>query len=299
MIDNVTNINLANLPPFTEYDFLVKITIVFTAIWIVKSIIFNIIYKNTENAGLIYATRKIFSYVLTALVFFTIIYAYFRYYKYIGTLIGLFSAGLAISLKDPISNIAGWFFIISRRPLEVGDRIKIGDFSGDVIDIRMFQFTLMEVGDWVDGDQSTGRIIHIPNGKILIEEIINYSKGYQFLWDEISVLVTFESDWKKAKYILTQIITKHTEHLGKRAEKQIKEANKNYKIAQFKHLTPIVYTKLEESGIKLTMRYLTEPRKRRGIENLLWEEILEKFEVHNDIELAYPTTRIYRRIEEQ
>lgn len=277
------------------YVFFIKMITLILLMWAIKTVIFKIICRNIKDTKVIYTVRKLFSYIITILTGLLLVYAYIRYYKYVGTLLGLFSAGLAISLKDPISNLAGWFFVISRRPFEVGDRMKIGKFSGDVIDIRLFEFTLMEIGDWVEGEQSTGRIIHVPNGKVLVQEVINYSKGFQFIWDEISVLITFESDWKKAKYILTQIITRHTEHLAKRAEKHIKEANKNYKIAQFKHLTPIVYIKVEDSGVKLTMRYLSEPRKRRVIENLLWEEILEKFEENKEIQLAYPTMRIYKR----
>ena len=67
---------------------------------------------------------------------------------------------------------------------------------------RIFMFTLMEIGNWVDADQSTGRVIHIPNGKVFKEVLANYSKGFQYIWNEIPVLVTFESNWKKAKEIL-------------------------------------------------------------------------------------------------
>ncbi|PTB90820.1 mechanosensitive ion channel protein MscS, partial [Marivirga lumbricoides] len=84
----------------------------------------------------------------------------------LGTFLGLVSAGLAIALQVPIVNLAGWLFIMIRKPFEVGDRIEIDDNSGDVIDIRFFQFTINEIGNWVDSDQSTGRIIHIPNGKV-------------------------------------------------------------------------------------------------------------------------------------
>jgi small-conductance mechanosensitive channel len=74
------------------------------------------------------------------------------------TYLGLVSAALVIALQDPITNFVGWVFIISRRPFEIEDRIQIGEDAGDVIDIRFFQFSLNEIGNWVDADQSTGRI---------------------------------------------------------------------------------------------------------------------------------------------
>ena len=86
-----------------------------------------------------------------------------------------------------------------RKPLKVGDRVQIGDVTGDVIDIRIFQFSVIEIGNWVDADQSTGRIIHIPNGTIFIKWQANYTAGFEYIWNEIPVLVTFESDWKTAK----------------------------------------------------------------------------------------------------
>ncbi len=84
------------------------------------------------------------------------------------------SAGLAIALQGPITNLAGWPFILWRRPLDVGDLIQIGDYAGDVINIRIFQFTLLEIGNWVDADQSIGRIIHIPNGDVFSKSLASY-----------------------------------------------------------------------------------------------------------------------------
>src|SRR3989441_12617332 len=110
-------------------------------------------------------------------------------------------SGLAIALKDPVTNLAGWIFIVWRRPFEVSDRVEIGGHKGDVIDIRLLQFTLNEIGNWVNADQSSGRIIHIPNGKVFTEPVANYDKGFKYIWNEVPVLVTFESDWRQAKAI--------------------------------------------------------------------------------------------------
>ncbi|MBN1902288.1 mechanosensitive ion channel family protein [Candidatus Sumerlaeota bacterium] len=210
----------------------------------------------------------------------------------IATFFGLVSAGLAIALHDPIANFAGWLFIIWRQPFHVGDRIQIGEFQGDVIDIRVFQFTVLEIGNWVDSDQSTGRIIDIPNGKVLREGLANYTKGFEYIWHEIPVLVTFESDWKKAKEILTKIVNEKVEHLTPDATKQLQSAARKYLIL-FHHLTPIVYTTVKSSGVLLTIRFMTKPRQRRGTDEMIWEAILDAFQKEPDIDLAYPTTRFY------
>ena len=211
--------------------------------------------------------------------------------------LGLVSAGVAIALKDPLTNLAGWSFIVWRRPFEVGDRIEIGGHKGDVIDIRLFQFTLNEIGVWVDADQSTGRIIHIPNGKIFTDPVANYDRGFSYIWNEVPVVVTYESNWKRAKEILTAIAFKHAEHLTAQAEQDLLSASRQYLI-NYTKLTPIVYTSAVDHGIKLSVRYLIEPRRRRGTVNAIWEDILTEFATCPDIDLAYHTVRSFRTTEE-
>jgi small-conductance mechanosensitive channel len=105
-------------------------------------------------------------------------------------------------------------------------------------------------------------------------------------------LVTFESDWKKAKIILVDIAQRHAEHLSNAAETKLKEAAKKFMIL-YTHLTPVVYTKVADCGVLLTIRYLCEPRKRRSTEQDIWEDILVEFAQYNDIDFAYPTIRYY------
>lgn len=212
-------------------------------------------------------------------------------FKNFSTFLGLFSAALAISLKDIITNIAGWLYIVWRKPFIVGDRIQIGTTSGDVVDTRLFHFTLMEIGNWVENDQSTGRIIHMPNHKIITEPLANYGQGFQYIWNEIPVLLTFESDWKKAKKILLKVAEKHAEHLSAEAEQKVRMAARKYMII-YNYLTPIVYVSVKDSGIQLTMRYLCEPRKRRITMDEIWEDILQEFSMYKDLQFAYNTQRV-------
>jgi small-conductance mechanosensitive channel len=191
--------------------------------------------------------------------------------------------------------VAGWIFIMWRKPFSIGDRIQVGSYAGDVIDIRLFKFSLVEIGNWVDADQSTGRVIHLPNSLIISEVIANYTRAFEFIWNEIPVLVTFESNWQKAKKILLDIAEKHAAHMTGDAEKRIKEASKRYMIF-FTALTPTVYTSVRDCGVLLTIRYLISPRNRRGSEQAIWEEILTAFAACTDIDFAYPTQRFYHNV---
>ncbi len=209
------------------------------------------------------------------------------------TYLGLLSAGLAIALQGPLTNLFGWLFIIIRRPFEVGDRVQIEGDAGDVIDIRIFEFTLLEIGNWVEADQSTGRVLHIPNGKVFKEALANYNKGFEYIWHEISVTITFESNWEKAKGILQDIVQQNAAHLSTDAPDRIKRASQRYPI-MYTHITPIVYTQVAASGVLFTIRYLCEPRQRRASEEAIWEDVLRRFAPHPDIEFAYPTQRFYQ-----
>ena len=159
-------------------------------------------------------------------------------------------------------------------------------------------FSLMEVGNWVEDEQSTGRLIHVPNGLIFQKTLANYGKGFQYIWNEIQILLTFESDWKKAKGILIKIAESHSENLSEQAEKKLKTAAKKYMIFLSKKLTPIVYTSVKDCGVQLTIRHLCEPHNRRTATHGIWEDILTALEKEKNINFAYPTTRFYDRKEE-
>jgi small-conductance mechanosensitive channel len=267
-------------------------------LWLVRRIVLGFVYRRVQDPWGRYRWRKGLTYALVTAGFVIIGGTWLT--AGVGELLrflGILSAGLAIALKEPLSNFAGWAFIIWRRPFEVGDRVQIGPHAGDVIDLGLFQFTLNEIGAWVDADQSSGRIIHIPNGKVFTDPVANYNKGFRYIWNEVPVVVTFESDWRKAKQILGKIAVKHAEHLTQQAEQELLAASQQYLI-NYRKLTPIVYTKVVNDGVQLTIRYLIEPRKRRGTEHAIWEEILTEFAAAPDIDLAYHTTRGFKYTEE-
>jgi small-conductance mechanosensitive channel len=282
-------------------DTLTKIVVsvsIFIVLYLLQLATLHVIWRRTKNIKVRYQWKRTLSFIYPFLGLILVFAVWLQAFQQFGAFLGLFTAGLAIAMKDPLTNLAGWFFIIFRHPFVVGDRVQIEEHAGDVIDIRLFQFTILEIGNWVEADQSTGRIIHLPNGKVFTEPQINYSTGFDYIWNEIQIRLTFESNWEKAKNILTDIINKHAENIDQAAQREIFEASKNYLI-HYTHLTPYVYLKVKEFGIMLTIRYLCNPRRRRGSENEIWQEILTRFRDHDDIRFAYPTTRFYTRTEEQ
>jgi len=264
---------------------------------LLRAVTLRIIWRRTEDVQVRYRWQKTVTYVTVITGFFLVIRVWFAGIQSIATFFGLITAGLAIALKDLVTSLAGWLFLLWRRPFVVGDRIQIGNYRGDVIDIRVFKFSLIEIGNWVDAEQSTGRIVHVPNHLIFTDPLANYSQGFPYIWHEIPVLITFESNWVKAKKILFEIAQTSSHQFSEAAAKRIKEASKKFMVF-YTTLTPTVYTTVKDSGVLLTIRYMTEPRKRRGSEQEIWEAILTRFGKCNDIDFAYPTQRFYDNLQE-
>lgn len=300
------NINIENFTQWFEHTLgisgalqakLITSIVIIFILWLLRRIILTIAFRKNSDIRFQYRLRKSTVYIASIIGFLLLGRMWFEGFQSLATFLGLLTAGLAIALRDPLVNLAGWLFIIWRKPFEVGDRIQVANYAGDIIDIRIFQFTIMEIGNWVDSDQSTGRIIHIPNGKVFTDVQANYTTGFNYIWNEIPVLVTFESNWRKAKEILTNIINKHAEHLSSSAQEKIKEASRKFMIF-YNKLTPIVYTNVKDSGVMLTIRYLCDPRNRRFTEQAVWEDVLDEFSKCDDIDFAYPTQRFYNNVKE-
>ncbi|GAB4222636.1 MAG: mechanosensitive ion channel [Acidobacteriota bacterium] len=265
--------------------------------WAIRFVALRIVHRRVESPRALYQWRKGLTYSTWVLAILFVGRIWFRGFEDLSTFLGLLSAGLAIALQDPIVNLVGWMFLVVRQPFRVGDRIEIGGLRGDVIDIRLFQFSVLEIGNWVDADQSTGRVVHVPNGRVFREPQANFTEGFPYIWNELAVLVTFESNWREAKRLLQEIADAHAASIRDEVAERVRQAARRYMI-YYRHLTPTVYTSVADSGVNLTVRYLCEARRRRSTAEALWEAILDAFSRRDDIDFAYPTYRIYRNPEE-
>lgn len=209
------------------------------------------------------------------------------------TIFTVVGAGLAISLRETLMSFFGWGFIATRSPYKAGDRIEINGICGDVIDIRLLHTTMMEIRGWVDADQSTGRLVHVPNSAVFLHQVYNYTRGFHYLWNELVVTVTFRSDWQAAREIMLDLAGESAAIVEQQVRKEIKQMAHEYLIF-YTILTPFVYVRIVENGIRLTLRYLCEARKRRGTEHALTIIMLAKFKEHGGIEMAYPALGISR-----
>ena len=261
-------------------------------IWLGRRMFLRFLERHVSDPRHHRKARRALSYVIAVIAAVLLWRIWLGGLGSLGTFLGLLSAGVAVAMQDTIANIAARAYILWLKPFQEGDRIEIDDTKGDVIHTGLFHFSLLEVGKWVEADQSTGRIVHVPNNSILRRPLFNYTAGFKYVWHEIPITITFESNWKSAKEILSSIAQQTVGHLARDAEEQIRKSKRKFVIV-YKKLSPAVFTSVAASGVKFTLRYLTDPRRRRGTEESLWERILKEFGQRDDIDFAYPTQRFY------
>ena len=182
---------------------------------------------------------------------------------------------------------------MTKRSFEIGDRIELGGIKGDVIDIEVFNTTVLEIGNWVEADQSTGRLVTVPNSSVFKQPYFNYSRGFEFIWNEIKVTITFESNCAKAEAIMLKHAEVNAKEMEELVKKKINKMTLRYMI-HFDKLTPSVYTDIKDSGVELSLRYLTHAEKRRTSHDKISRLILGDFEKMPDVSFAYTTYRIVK-----
>ncbi len=210
--------------------------------------------------------------------------------------LGLIGAAITFALQRPIMNFAGWINLVITRPFKINDRIYIKDIGmGDVYKIDTMHIYLREISETSSGSgESTGRNLIIPNAYILTNAITNYTKGSPYVWDDLEVVVTYESDWKKAEKLIFEAAN---EIVGEEMKK-LAEIWKNQprKFAKTKiQYSPLTRISLLDSGISIKIRYLVNTLEWADTKTRIVKNILEKLEPVEDVEIAYPHMEIIYR----
>ena len=243
------------------------------------------IVRRTTDARMRYTIRKATSLLFLVLSTAIVLRIFIPNPEALLVAYGLMGAGVAIALQDLFKNFAGSITLFLGGSFQVGDRVEINGTYGDVIDIGLFYTTLLEIREWVDGDQATGRILSLPNGAVLNGVVKNYTKHHPFLWDEISVVVTSESNWRQAMHILGTIGFEKTEAAVVDGRVSLQKLRQQFYI-DARSLEPVVFMKDHEYGTELTLRYIVSAKERRQLQSELWERITTTFAAEPDIAMA-------------
>ncbi|REK03527.1 MAG: mechanosensitive ion channel family protein [Bacteroidetes bacterium] len=255
----------------------VTLVLAVVIIWTIIKLLKSRWASNLEDKDHRYRFRKVLDltgYFLMILAF-TIIYS-----NKLGGLtvaLGVAGAGIAFALQEVIASVAGWLAIMFAGFYKTGDRVQLGGIKGDVIDISVLRTTIMETGQWVDGDLYNGRIVRIANSFVFKEPVFNYSGDFPFLWDEIKIPVQYGSNYEKAKDIFSAIAVEVVGDYTKMSNQTWEKLVRKYMIENAQ-TEPMVTLIANDNWVEFTLRYVVSFKKRRMTKDMLFTKILKAVE---------------------
>lgn len=229
--------------------------------------------ERLEQASVKYNLRRILGAIVWCLIGLIVVSVMFADWYTAVVSVGMVSLTFGFALQTPITSLLGWIYILVRAPYRVGDRIKLGNLGGDVIDVSYFDTTLWEFGgDYLSTDHPSGRIIRIPNSCILNSAVINYTWPlFPYIWNEIKVQVGYDSD---LEFVATTMRDIAQQELGAEMRGRVKLYRDLLAKTPVDELEvtelPSVYFRINEnSWIDATVRYLVLPREAGRVKSSL------------------------------
>ena len=261
----------------SEYILLFIVSII--ALVIVKLIakVISHIYKSGRHSGRdVFKFNQRLNLLANIILIFIIFIIWEDYLDNVVTIISFISAGATIALREVILNLFAGIYIKVAKPFVVEDRIEVGDIKGDVVLITAMSFKVLELGDRVNGEQSNGIIVNIPNSQVFSNSLKNYTTAFKYIWTEMKVNVDLEADINAHKKKLYEIVNNNAviKSIPKKMDKAIDAASGDYRI-YYNNLKPIIYTEYVDNHIEFTVRFLVHPKKERNVLDELWISIIK------------------------
>lgn len=255
-----------------------SLALIFVGI-VVSMVVGRMLAARTDDVFARYYAKKLTRYAIGVLVLIALAILWRAFAGRVGVVLGLITAGLAFAMQEVVGAIAGWFNIVSGRIFRVGDRIEMGGVRGDVIDITPLRTKVMEIGSstddqsWVRGRQYTGRIVAISNKATFTEPVYNDSAGFEFLWEELAVPVSYEGDWRTAERILGEEAARVSASEG--ARKAITTMARQYPVPRAE-VEPRVYVTATDDYMQLAARFVVPVRAARTVKDELTRRVMER-----------------------
>lgn len=261
-------------------------------IWlIIKAIQKNLLSKIKGNDNK-YRAKKFSSFIgyILTIVLLTVVFS-----EKLGGLtvaLGVAGAGIAFALQEVIASFAGWLAIMFGGFYKPGDRVQLGGIKGDVMDIGVLRTTVMETGQWVDGDLYNGRIVLIANSFVFKEPVFNYSGDFPFLWDEIKIPIQFGSNYDKTTEILLRIGSEVAGDLTNTSKEKWNSLQNTFRLEEAQ-TEPMVSLIVNDNWVEYTLRFVVGYKKRRATKTALFTKILKEIEATNgEIKFASATFQL-------
>lgn len=251
------------------------VILAFVVIFLISKLLKRVLSKYVSTNSVRYQAKKLVT-LLSYLAFALVAMIILNYNLSNLTLaVGLAGAGIAFALQEIIVSIAGFLAILSGNFYKVGDRIEMGGTKGDVVDIGILRTTLMEIGDWVDGDLYNGKMVRVANSFLFKEPVFNYSGDFPFLWDEIKIPVKTSCDHDYFRALLNEILEEEVGQYAKESQSSWDRLTKELYVEKAQ-VTPMITLAFDENWATYTLRYTVDFKKRRTTKDRLYSKILSQ-----------------------
>ncbi len=228
-----------------------------------------------KDSTSLYKVKKLVTFIAYVVIILIVAGIFSDKLQSVTVALGIAGAGIAFALQEVIISFAGWIALTFGHFYKIGNRVQIAGITGDVIDIGVLRTTLMECGQWVNGDLYNGRIVRVSNSFVFKEPVFNYSADFPFLWDEIMLPVTYGSDYKMTKEILNRVAHEVVGDCANFANEKWKEIVKKYMIENAK-VDPLVTATANDNWVEFTLRYVVDYKMRRSTKDRLFLRVLEE-----------------------
>ncbi|MDF1699240.1 MAG: mechanosensitive ion channel [Saprospiraceae bacterium] len=240
----------------------------------IARLIKGIIPKYIPDTNRRYRMRKFVTYLTYMIVVILILVIYSNKITGLTVFLGVAGAGIAFALQEIIASIAGFIAINFSNFYNVGDRVMLGGIKGDVIDIGFLRTSIMQIGDWVNGDLYNGKIVSISNSFIFKEPVFNYSGDFPFLWDEVNIPIKTEGDYKYAKETFQNILDEVQGDYARRATVKWAKMTEKYQLENAQ-VMPMVTMSFDENWINFNLRFVVDYKRRRGTKDIISQKVLD------------------------
>ncbi|WP_194774582.1 mechanosensitive ion channel family protein [Pararhodonellum marinum] len=207
---------------------------------------------------------------------------------------GIVSLILGFALQNPITSFFGWLYILIRKPYEVGERIRIGNVFGDVINVSYLDTTLWEFnGDYLSADHPSGRIIRFANSKVFSEYVYNYSWPlFPFIWNELSFFISYDSDFKFIGATIKRIVEVKIGEAMVRRVTRFKKILADTPVDELdvNEFPSVIFRAHENTWIEVIVRYLVEPKNSGKVKNALFETVMDELK-KNPEKVNFPNSK--------
>jgi len=250
------------------------IVLVVLLVFLLERLMERLFTRFISDRRQLHTLRAVARFAIQAVAVLVILFLIFGSPSQMSTVLGLAGAGLTVALKDFVVSFCGWFVLMGRNGIRVGDWVEINGVGGEVIEIGLLRTVLLEAGNWNESGHLTGRQIAFLNSFAVTGNYFNFSTSGQWLWDQLQVFIPPGEDPYLALEKIKGVVEKETCEDSKMAEEEWEHVTHRYDVKSFSP-TPAVYLKSGSQGVEVTVRYMTRAKERSEMRARLNREVVK------------------------